>query len=251
MANWCQIRPEHAEGEQIATWLAEGGDWSATTRHTYHCALNAWFLWLQVQGHRSDNPMVRIGKPRRPRAKPRPISDLDLRRMLATRMNQRSRAMIVLAAFAGLRVHEIAKIRGEHLDLVGRRVTVVGKGGHTDVLPLNHFIIEQAYRMPREGWWYPGSDNGHQLRGSVGGTIKDVMVRAGVMGSAHQLRHWFGTALLERGVDVRTVQELMRHKSLTSTQIYTEVSDHRRADGIERLDPFDNVTELHRSRLRA
>jgi len=64
------------------------------------------------------------------------------------------------------------------------------------------------------------------------------MVRAGIPGSAHCLRHWFGTALLEAGVDLRTVQELMRHQSLTSTEIYTRVTDARRAAGIDRLDPF-------------
>lgn len=159
-------------------------------------------------------------------------------------MNQRTRAMVVLAAFAGLRVHEIAKIRGEHFDLVSRQVTIVGKGGHTDTLPLSHFIIEQAYRMPREGWWFPGVDSGHQRRESISDAIKQVMVRAGVVGSAHWLRHWFGTALLERGVDVRVVQELMRHASLTSTQIYTEVKDYRRIEGIERLDPFDNIADI-------
>lgn len=244
MAQWCQVAPEHAQDEHVVTWLAEGGNWSATTRHTYHCALQAWFLWLQVQGHRTDNPMIRVGKPRRPRSKPRPISDQELRRMLRTRMNQRTRTMVVLAAFAGLRVHEIAKIRGEHVDLVGRQMTIVGKGGHKDVLPLSHFIIEQAYRMPREGFWFPGADEGHQHRESVGDAIKQVMVRAGVVGSAHCLRHWYGSALLERGVDVRVVQELMRHASLTSTQIYTEVKDHRRVEGIERLDPFDNIADL-------
>ena len=64
------------------------------------------------------------------------------------------------------------------------------------------------------------------------------MIRAGVPGSAHQLRHWFGTALVKAGVDLRTVQTLMRHSNLTSTAIYTLVADEQRIDGIGRLDPF-------------
>lgn len=219
-------------------WLAQG-DWSARTRMTYHSALTAWFLWLQMQEYRQDNPMLKVGKPKRPRSEPRPISSHDLCRILAIRMHRRTRAMILLAAFAGLRVHEIARVRGEHLDLVDRRITILGKGNVTATLPLHHRIVEHAYvaGMPRTGWWFPGSDRGHQRRESVGQTIKDVMVRAGVLGSAHQLRHWFGSELLANGCDLRVVQELMRHASVQSTMIYTQVTDQRRIEGIDTLDP--------------
>lgn len=238
MSLWCNTPPECVTVDQIAAWLAQG-EWAASTRTTYYTALTAWFLWLQVQEHRIDNPMVKIGKPKRPRGEPRPISNADLCRILGIRMNRRTRAMILLAAFAGLRVHEIAKLRGEHLDLVDRRITVAGKGGVTVTLPLHHRIVEHAYAaaMPRSGWWFPGSDRGHQRRESVGGSIKDVMVRASVQGSAHQLRHWFGSELLANGVDLRVVQELMRHASVASTQIYTRVTDQRRIAGIDSLDP--------------
>jgi site-specific recombinase XerD len=241
MGRWCFVEPETATVEQLASWLAEGGNWAPRTRLTYHSALCAWFLWLQQQGHRIDNPMVMIGKPRRPRSVPRPISNRDLTRLLSIRMNRRTRAMILLAAFAGLRVHEIAKVRGEQLDLIDRMITVTGKGAVTAPLPLHHMIIEQAYAMPREGWWFPGADHGHQRRESIGGTIKEAMVRAGVAGSAHQLRHWFLSELVETGSDLRTVQELARHASLSSTQIYTLVTDRRRAEGVDRLNPWRAV----------
>lgn len=146
--------------------------------------------------------------------------------------------MILLAAFAGLRVHEIAKVRGDHLDLIGRQFVVTGKGAVTATLPLHHMLIEQAYRMPREGWWFPGPDHGHQRRESIGGTIKEAMIRAGVAGSAHQLRHWFLSELVETGTDLRTVQDLGRHADLSSTAIYTQVTDRRRAEGVDRLNPW-------------
>lgn len=238
MALWCNVDPERADTEQIAAWLAEGGDWAPRTRWTYHGALAAWFGWLHTQGFRSDNPMDMIGKPKRPKSDPRPISSDDLTRLLCTAMRRRTRAMILLAAFEGFRVHEIAKVKGEHLDLVERTITVTGKGGISATLPLHHLVVEHAYMMPRRGYWFPGPTSGHQRRESVGGTIKEVMIRAGVPGSAHQLRHWFGTALVEAGVDLRTVQTLMRHQNLTSTAIYTAVTERRRAEGIERLNPF-------------
>jgi site-specific recombinase XerD len=238
MAAWCEVAPELADADMIAEWLAAGGSWAPRTRWTYHSALNAWFTWLQTQEHRADNPMLHIGKPKRVRCEPRPISNRDLVRLLNVRMRRRTKAMILLAAFEGFRVHEIAKVRGEHLNLIERTITVTGKGGRTDTLPLHHMVIEHAYRMPRTGAWFPGPDHGHQRRESVGGTIKEAMLRAGIAGSAHSCRHWFGTALVEAGVDLRTVQELMRHASIQSTQIYTQVTDKRRAEGIERLNPW-------------
>lgn len=238
MAKWCNVAPEAAQSPQISEWLAEGGDWAARTRWTYHAALSAWFQWLQTQGHRADNPMVLIGKPKRPKSSPHPVTNHDLARLLSIRMHRRTRAMVLLAAFEGFRVHEIAKVKGEHLDLVARTITVNGKGNVTATLPLHHRVVEHAYLMPRRGFWFPGPDRGHQRRESVGGTIKEAMLRAGVTGSAHWLRHWFGTALVEAGVDLRTVQMLMRHQNLSSTEIYTEVSERRRADGIQLLDPF-------------
>lgn len=239
MADWCHRQPDSVTAAEIVEWLAEGGsDWSANTRWTYHTTLRAWFLWLQKLGHRIDNPMINIDSPKRAKGIPHPVTNHDVQRLLAVRTRRRARAMLRLACFQGLRVHEIAKIKGEHVDLVARTMIVTGKGGFTATLPLHHLVVEMAYQMPRKGYWFPGADHGHQRRESVSQTIKDAMVRAGVTGSAHWLRHWFGTALLEAGVDVRTVQTLMRHQNLATTEIYTKVTDARRAEGIERLDPF-------------
>lgn len=238
MAAWCRVSPDVATADDIASWLAEGGEWCANTRWTYHTALSAWFIWLQKQGHRLDNPMIMITKSRRPKTEPRPVSNQELVRLLRIRVRRRTKAMILLGAFQGFRAHEIAKVKAEHLDLVERTITVTGKGGVFATLPLHHRVIEVAYQMPRKGFWFPGVDHGHQRRESVCSTVKEAMIRADVRGSGHCLRHWFATALLEAGVDVRTVQVLLRHQNLASTEIYTLVSARRRAEGIECLDPF-------------
>lgn len=241
MGRWLNMNPAVVDTDDVVTWLAEAGpEWKASTRHTFHSHLVAWFLWLQKMGYRSDNPMTVVGKPRRPRADPHPVPDEHMPRLLAQRMHKRTRAMILLIALAGFRVHEVAKARGEHFDLVGRTVTVIGKGGVRAVLPLHPLLVEIAWTMPRTGYWFPANSkrSGCVLPRSVGTIVKQVMVRAGVPGSAHSIRHWYGTTLVDSDVDLRTTQELLRHASLATTQIYTKIADHRKASGIDTLDPW-------------
>jgi integrase/recombinase XerD len=231
------IAPEQAAEIDIVEWLAEG-DWLPNSRWTYHTALNAFFTWLQKAKHRSDNPMINIDAPKRTKGHPHPPSNPQVQRLLAVSCRQRTKAMIALALFQGFRAHEIAKVRGEDFDLVERKVTVNGKGGFVATMPLHHRVLEIAYKMPRKGYWFPGVDDGHQRRESVCTTVKEAMVRAGVPGSCHALRHWFATGLLEAGVDIRVVQVLLRHQNLATTEIYTKVMEHRQAAGIDLLDPF-------------
>jgi len=236
-----RCHPKDATIDDVVEWLAKGEHWRPSTRRTYYKALVAWFKWLQRAGHRLDNPMVQVPPPKVPRAVPRPVTNANLRRVLATRMHKRTRVMILLYAFAGLRCSEIAAIRGENFDLVERTVTVTGKGGVTATLPLHPLIMEAAWSMPRTGYWFPSNastNEPHLLGHSVGTIIKRVMIRAGVQGSAHCLRHWFGTELVSAGVDLRTTQELMRHASLATTAVYTQIADARKAEGVERLDPW-------------
>jgi integrase/recombinase XerD len=64
------------------------------------------------------------------------------------------------------------------------------------------------------------------------------MRRARVQGTPHSLRHWYASTLLDDGADLRTVQELLRHTSIQTTQVYTRVRDERRVSAVDRLDPF-------------
>lgn len=226
----------------IVEWMASHNGttrraWSTSTRSSYRSVLSAWFGWLMRMDYRLDNPMVKVGSIRPPARLPRPIADEHMPTLLARRMHSRTRVMLLLAGYAGLRVHEIAKIRGEDVDLVAHSLTVQGKGGTVRRLPLADPLAEAAATMPRRGWWFPSrAPQGHVQARSVSAMIGEVMRRADVPGTAHSLRHWFATTLVDEDVDLRTVQELLRHASLATTQIYTKVSDGRRKDAISKLD---------------
>ena len=213
-------------------------DLKPASRATYYTVIRAFCKWAKTAGVREDNPVADLPAPKRPRCTPRPITEQDFIALMSRVTRRLTRAKILLAALAGLRVHEVAKVRGEDLDLDACTLRVLGKGGDTAVLPLHPVLVDLAHGMPRRGYWFPSdtSRSGHVTGKSVSKVIADAMTRAGVVATAHQLRHWYGSSLLVAGADLRTVQELMRHESIQSTQIYTMVSDERRADAIARLE---------------
>jgi hypothetical protein len=199
---------------------------SPVTADAYYSIARAWCSWLVRAGHRDDDPTMRVPRPRVPPARPRPITRPQLDTLLATPLRQDTRTKILLAAYAGLRIHEIAKIRGEDIDPAGGTLTVTGKGGRTDLLPAHSIILTQAASYPRKGHWFPSPTRPgqHVAAKTVGTVIARALRRSGIDATAHQLRHFFATSLLEAGVDSRIVQTLMRHASLATTGRYLGVT---------------------------
>ena len=234
-------QPLHIDAAGIVRWLAEHeDDWSDSTACTYTSYLNAWFKWLQLTDRRVDNPMIKVGTPQTPDREPRPTTDTDVVKLLQARMWKTTRVMIMLALLAGLRAHEIAKFRGEDIDFSARLIWVKGKRKKLRSIPLHPILAQIASEMPAAGWWFPmrGYEGEHILRKSVTDIISRTMKRAGVRGTGHCLRHWYATTLLDNGIDIRVVQEMLRHKSLATTQIYTKVSTRQQHEAIATLDPW-------------
>ncbi len=136
----------------------------------------------------------------------------------------RAHAFVILACFEGLRVHEIAKVRGEHVH--GGELRVLGKGGSDATVPLHPLAAELVRSMPPQGFWFPGPDSGHVSRVSVGNAIKRVMVATGASGTPHACRHFYGTQVLRAsGGNLRVAQRALRHADVRSTAIYTQIAD--------------------------
>ena len=235
------IDPTYAQPLDIVRWYASHPEWTKSTHYTYHSYLVTWFKWLQLQDIRSDDPMIKVGKIKQPKRQPRPVADEHLIALLRTNMHHRTRVMILLATLAGLRCIEIAAFRGENVDLPRGRMLILGKGGGEKWVPIHPVLAATAETMPARGWWFPSNrtrPGQHITRKSVSQSVGDAFRRAEIPGSAHPLRHWYGTTLLEDGADVRVVQELMRHGSITTTQGYTGVTDLRMRTAIEKLDLY-------------
>lgn len=228
---------EQMTGNDLAAWLSCCR--APATRATYYRHAKSFYKWLQASGHRSDNPVDVLPQPRVPRMAPRPVATKALRAALEV-AGRSARAYILLGAYAGLRVHEIAKLRGEDLDLEAGTLRVVGKGGVEAVVPLHRLIAQVARGWPERGYWFvsPRSQHGHVYPGSVSCTIHNTFARVGYPAvTAHQLRHWWGTNVLRSsGGNLRVAQELLRHASPATTALYTLIEDRERRQAVERLE---------------
>lgn len=242
LARHAEVAPHEATEEDILGWLAAQEHWSQSTRYTRFTQIAAWFRWLHVGEHIETNPMARIPRPAHALARPRPFSPEHMRLIVGVRMHKRTRVMVYLAVCQGLRVHEIAKVKGEDVDLIDRTITVTGKGNKTETLPLHPLVADLASCMPGRGWWFPSNstrEGEHVLGRSVSDIVRKVIRRAGIhRGSAHAMRHTYATQLLDQGTELLVVKELMRHSSAATTQRYVRVADDRPVAAINSFDPF-------------
>ena len=200
----------------------------------------AFYRFLTEEKLRVDDPSERLPRIRAPRGQPRPYTQEQIDALLASGAYTRTRAMILLGCYQGFRASEMAAIHGRDVDLESGTIRVLGKGGKISFLPLHPTIAELALTMPRDGWWFPArkSNTGHIHSRSVSDLMTRAKKRAGITEpklTGHSLRHAYATALVKSGVDLRTVQELMRHESLATTQIYTLIDEDQLRDGIQRL----------------
>jgi integrase/recombinase XerD len=217
-------------------------DVKAGSRRTERGAMIAFYTFLHDEGLRDDNPTVRLSPITAPKGEPRPFTREQIDAMLTSGAYRKTRAMILLGYYQGFRVSSIARVHGCDVDTTGGTIRTVGKGKKERTLPLHPVIAQLATTMPADDWWFPArnGESGHISPASVTNLITIAKHRAGILDpnlTPHSLRHAFGTDLVEEGVDIRVIQELMMHESLATTQIYTGVSSRRKQEGIQTLHP--------------
>lgn len=210
------------------------------TARTERNALRAFFDFAHEEGYRDDNPAERLPTIHVPRPDPRPFTIEQVQAMLMSGAYKRTRAMILVGYFQGFRVSQIARVRGDDLDPLTGTVRTVAKGSKARRVPLHPVVSDLARYMPPDSWWFPARDGSDApISGaSVTNLITRAKKRAGIIDpllTPHSLRHGFATGLVDQGVDIRTIQELMLHEDISSTQIYTRVSEARKRDAITLL----------------
>ena len=211
-------------------------------------ALRSFYRQQQLLGARTDNPGAALDLPRRARSLPRTLSPGEAERLIeaaagTTPRTLRDRALVELLYGAGLRVSEAVGLDKTGVDLDDRLVRVTGKGGKQRIVPIGRHAAEALRRYLARG--RPYLDTRHRpelfLNAKGGGLtragafliLRKLAAKAGLDPTRihpHLLRHSFATHLLEGGADLRSVQEMLGHADLSTTERYTHISDRRRRD---------------------
>ncbi|WNM27569.1 tyrosine-type recombinase/integrase [Demequina capsici] len=210
--------------ELLIAWTGSQ-EWAIETRRSVRASLIGFYDWAVLAGHIEHSPAVSLPKIKARPATPRPCPTDQIRAALE-RAPERTRLMLRCAFEAGMRRAEISQIhtsdltRGES----GSSLLVHGKGAKLRDIPLNDSLAValRAACLAGGGWAFPGDDHGHLSAQYVG----KLMARAlPAHWTAHTLRHAFGSDLLAGGTDLRTIQVLLGHSSVATTQTYTKVPD--------------------------
>ena len=210
-------------------------------------AIRDFFGWAAANGGVECPGLAALKSPRVPRRAPRPLSMPEAGRVMDTIgdgarepwIAARDTAVALLLYGCGMRVAEALSIRASALPL-GETLAVTGKRGRTRVAPLLPAVREGVANYVRLCPWplardfplFRGARGGPMEGGQVRLSMRRVRAALGLPASAtpHALRHSFASHLLARGADLRAIQELLGHASLSSTQIYTEVDAARLID---------------------
>jgi site-specific recombinase XerD len=218
-------------------------------------------LATQVQsGNRSENPAELLGSPKRAQRLPRVLKPADAAALLdripaGTPLELRDRALFELAYASGLRAEELVSANLDSLDFDSEVVRVQGKGGKTRLVPVGEHAMRALERYLAKG--RPALADGSTERGALflsksGRRLSSSDVRrrlrtwtrlaalkAPALAEAHPhaLRHSFATHLLEGGADLRAIQELLGHATISTTQVYTRVESSRLRSAYARAHP--------------
>lgn len=224
--------------QQLARRRAEGLTNASAAREL--SALKGFIAFAREQAGLADPAPPRMRGPRVKKGIPRPVTPdeaVNLAAMVdedATEewIGSRNRAVLLLLYGAGLRIAEALSLTGASLPL-GETLVVTGKGNKQRVVPLLPLVRDAVadyaakcpWPLPKDGPLFRGAKGGPLSQGMVQKAMARARIALGLPASAtpHALRHSFATHLLGAGADLRSLQELLGHASLGSTQIYTRV----------------------------
>lgn len=250
-----------ADIEAIRGFLARMGEqnYSAATMARKIATLRSFHKWMERRGHVSTNPMLMIRTPKQAKRLPKAITVDQVERLLSAPNDQellgaRDRAILETLYSTGIRVSEVVGINRADVNDAGEAIIIRGKGKRERVVPLGshalqalrHYMRMLDAELSRAGL-APDPDsalfvNKHGTRLSSRSVRRKVSKYLAQVGldpdiSPHTIRHSFATHLLDNGADLRSVQELLGHQSLSSTQVYTHLTTQRMRDAYDKAHP--------------
>jgi integrase/recombinase XerD len=249
--------PATAEADDIRGWLADlrARGLAPASIARRGAAARSFYRHLVLIGEREDNPAAEVDLPRRREKLPRSLSPRDVERLIeaaqgVTPRSLRDRALVELLYGAGLRVGEAVGLDRGRVDLDNRVVRCLGKGDKERIVPLGRQAADALCRYLARGRphldrrrrpeLFLNAQGGALTRAGAFLILRRLAGKAGLEPARvhpHLLRHSFATHLLEGGADLRSVQEMLGHADLGTTELYTHVSDQRKRDTYFRAHP--------------
>jgi integrase/recombinase XerD len=254
------LRDASAEAiEAYVAGLTRRGLAPATARRRIS-ALRQFYRFLLQDNVRADDPTSRLDAPKRARSLPKTLSVEEITALIEAAESPRDRALLELLYGAGLRVSELVSLPMRAAPRPGQdHMIIEGKGGKERLVALGEPALAalaahlearlaalpkvEAQREKAQRWLFPSASaaDGKLTRRRVAQILEAAAVKAGISParvSPHVLRHAFATHLVEGGADLRTVQTLLGHADIATTQIYTHVAEGRLKTLVETKHPL-------------
>jgi len=215
-------------------------------------ALRSFFKFLTRDGYLKTNPILILSSPKQEKHLPSFMTEEEVSRLIESafaknekdQMGLRDRAILETFYSTGMRISEVVSLSVEDIDFIGGIVKVMGKGKKERIVPIGETAIiairKYLEKKKKETQALFLNKNGKRIsargvRDIVGKYIRLAGIKQGV--SAHTFRHSFATHLLNRGADLRTVQELLGHANLSTTQIYTHLTTEKLKNVYDKAHP--------------
>ena len=258
----CKIDPLFADHREVRRYLAylDQAGYSRRTANRHLSSVKSLYRWLVASGSMASSPAEVLQGPKQSKALPRAIRRSDMDKLLSvtlqgkgagqiTPVDLRNQALLELLYAAGLRVSEASGLLCSQVLLDESMLRVVGKGSKERIVPLHKTACEALDRYLQQArpcllkepssYVFLSSRGNKMSANAIRLVFKQALAKAGLDSSLspHAMRHSFATDLLAGGADLRSVQEMLGHASLSTTQIYTHMTPDRLKEAHHRAHP--------------
>ncbi|MBR3199026.1 MAG: site-specific tyrosine recombinase XerD [Bacilli bacterium] len=216
--------------------------------------LKSLYKYLINNKEINKNPMEMITNPKLKKALPKVLSEEEINKLLdinpKTEFDYRNKAMIELMYSSGLRVSELINLNITDIDLDNETVRIFGKGSKERIIPLNEYTVraleiyiknhrKELFKHGENNYLFLNNHGKQMTRQGFFKIIKNIAKEKNIKTefSPHTIRHSFATHLLKHGADLRSIQELLGHSDISSTQIYTHVTNEKLKKNYEEFHP--------------
>ncbi len=216
--------------------------------------LKSFYKFLEIYKYTKNNPTTTIITPKKPKTLPKVLSEEEVSNLLdinlQTDFDYRNKAMLELMYSSGLRVSELINLTINDIDLKNASVRIFGKGSKERIVPLDDYAVDalnnyityhrqNLFKHGENNYLFLNNHGNPMTRQGFFKLLQKIAKEKNIKTqfSPHTLRHSFATHLLKHGADLRSIQELLGHSDISTTQIYTHITNERLQKNYEEFHP--------------